>query len=57
MTIQKDRPFELAQVRMRARELAPGTYAVMADDVEEVDHTATNAGSWSARAACWSSSR
>jgi glyoxylase-like metal-dependent hydrolase (beta-lactamase superfamily II) len=44
MTIQKDRPFELARVRMRARELAPGTYAVMADDVEEVDHAATNAG-------------
>lgn len=41
---QKTKPFELSGVRMQARKLAPGTYAVMAADVEDVDHTATNAG-------------
>ncbi|MCF3960189.1 MBL fold metallo-hydrolase [Streptomyces fuscigenes] len=41
---QKSKPFELPDVRMRARELAGGVYAVMAADVDETDHTATNAG-------------
>ncbi|MFJ5219609.1 MBL fold metallo-hydrolase [Streptomyces sp. NPDC088354] len=41
---QKNRPFDIAHVRMHARELAGGVYAVMAADVEETDHTATNAG-------------
>ncbi|MER5411005.1 MBL fold metallo-hydrolase [Streptomyces sp. NPDC002769] len=41
---QKNRPFELADVRMRARELADGVYAVMATDVDDTDHAATNAG-------------
>ena len=41
---QKSKPFDPAVVRMEARELAPGAFAVMAGDVEETDHTATNAG-------------
>jgi cyclase len=41
---QKTKPFELSGLRMEARELAAGTYAVMATDVAEVDHAATNAG-------------
>ncbi|WP_435226114.1 MBL fold metallo-hydrolase [Streptomyces sp. Tue6028] len=41
---QKNRPFELADVQMRARRLADGVFAVMASDIEETDHTATNAG-------------
>ncbi|MFJ4982417.1 MBL fold metallo-hydrolase [Streptomyces sp. NPDC088732] len=41
---QKSRPFDIAEVRMHRRELADGVYAVMAADVEETDHTATNAG-------------
>ncbi len=41
---QKSKPFDPAEVRMEARELAPGVFAVMAADVEETDHTATNAG-------------
>jgi len=41
---QKNRPFELADVQMRARKLAEGVYAVMATDVDDTDHTATNAG-------------
>jgi cyclase len=41
---QKNRPFELADVQMQARQLAEGVYAVMATDVDETDHTATNAG-------------
>ncbi len=40
----KAKPFDPAEVRMEARELAPGVFAVMADDVKETDHTATNAG-------------
>ncbi|MCA1717356.1 MAG: MBL fold metallo-hydrolase [Actinobacteria bacterium] len=40
----KTSPFNPARVRMRARELAPGVQGVFADDVEEKDHTATNAG-------------
>ncbi|MGV9703078.1 MBL fold metallo-hydrolase [Streptomyces sp. NPDC003483] len=41
---QKSRPFELTDVQMRARELAHGVYAVMATDVDDTDHAATNAG-------------
>jgi glyoxylase-like metal-dependent hydrolase (beta-lactamase superfamily II) len=41
---QKNRPFELAEVQMQARKLSGGVYAVMATDVDETDHTATNAG-------------
>jgi glyoxylase-like metal-dependent hydrolase (beta-lactamase superfamily II) len=41
---QKSKPFDPAQVRMEAHELAAGVFVVMADDVEETDHTATNAG-------------
>ncbi|MGW4675468.1 MBL fold metallo-hydrolase [Streptomyces sp. NPDC004324] len=41
---QKSRPFELADVQMRARELTDGVYAVMATDVDDTDHAATNAG-------------
>ncbi|GHH77808.1 MBL fold metallo-hydrolase [Streptomyces sulfonofaciens] len=41
---QKNRPFELAHVQMRAVELGDGVHAVMATDVDETDHTATNAG-------------
>lgn len=41
---QKNRPFELAEVQMRTRQLADGVYAVMSTDVDETDHTATNAG-------------
>lgn len=41
---QKNRPFELADVQMHARQLADGVYAVMASDVDDTDHTATNAG-------------
>ncbi|MER6466312.1 MBL fold metallo-hydrolase [Streptomyces sp. NPDC001228] len=41
---QKSKPFELADVTMRAREIGDSVYAVMAADVDEADHTATNAG-------------
>ena len=41
---QRSKPFDPAEVRMEAHELAPGTFAVMAADIEETDHTATNAG-------------
>ncbi|MET7999305.1 MBL fold metallo-hydrolase [Amycolatopsis sp. NPDC005232] len=41
---QKNRPFELAEVQMQSRKLADGVYAVMATDVDDTDHTATNAG-------------
>ncbi|WUD72211.1 MBL fold metallo-hydrolase [Streptomyces sp. NBC_00510] len=41
---QKNKPFELGDVRMHTRELADGVYAVMAADVDDTDHTATNAG-------------
>jgi glyoxylase-like metal-dependent hydrolase (beta-lactamase superfamily II) len=41
---QKSKPFDPAEVQMEAHELAPGVFAVMAADVEETDHTATNAG-------------
>ncbi|MFF4902647.1 MBL fold metallo-hydrolase [Streptomyces sp. NPDC001068] len=41
---QKNRPFELTQVQMHTRRLADGVYAVMSSDVDETDHTATNAG-------------
>ncbi|MET9880348.1 MBL fold metallo-hydrolase [Actinacidiphila glaucinigra] len=41
---QKNRPFEPGDVRMHTRELAGGVYAVMASDVDDTDHTATNAG-------------
>ncbi len=41
---QKSKPFDPAQVRMEAHELAPGVFAVMAADIEKTDHTATNAG-------------
>jgi len=41
---QKKKPFDLATVQMQARKLAHGVYAVMAADVDEADHTATNAG-------------
>lgn len=41
---QKSRPFDPADVRMHTRELADGVYAVMAADVDDTDHTATNAG-------------
>jgi glyoxylase-like metal-dependent hydrolase (beta-lactamase superfamily II) len=41
---QKSKPFDPAEVRMEAKDLAPGVFAVMAADVEETDHTATNAG-------------
>lgn len=41
---QKSRPFELADVQMHTREMAGGVYAVMATDVDDTDHTATNAG-------------
>ncbi len=37
-------PWDPAQIRMEARELAPGVYGVFANDVDEKDHTATNAG-------------
>lgn len=43
-TSQRTKPFELQDVQMSARQLAPRTYAVMASDVDETDHTATNAG-------------
>jgi cyclase len=43
-TPQRTTPFELNAVHMRAHQLAPQTYAVMASDVDDTDHTATNAG-------------
>jgi cyclase len=43
-TPQRAKPFELQDVFMSARQLAPRTYAVMASDVDDIDHTATNAG-------------
>ena len=38
------RPWDPAGMRMEARELAPGIYQVAASDVDEKDHTGTNAG-------------
>lgn len=43
-TPQRSKPFELDEVQMGLRQLATNTYAVMAADVDEMDHTATNAG-------------
>lgn len=43
-TPQRATPFELHDVQMSAHQLAPRTYAVMASDVDDIDHTATNAG-------------
>jgi glyoxylase-like metal-dependent hydrolase (beta-lactamase superfamily II) len=41
---QRRKPFELAEVQMRARQLSPTTYVVAASDVDDTDHAATNAG-------------
>lgn len=41
---QRRKPFELAEVQMGARQLSPTTYVVEANDVDDTDHTATNAG-------------
>lgn len=41
---QRDKPFDLATANMVSRELADGVWAVMADDVDDADHAATNGG-------------
>jgi glyoxylase-like metal-dependent hydrolase (beta-lactamase superfamily II) len=41
---QKAKPFDLATTNMMCRQVADSVWAVMADNVERVDHAATNAG-------------
>lgn len=50
-------PWDAAQVNLTSRELSPGVFAVMPDDVLRKDHVATTAGFVIGERAYWWSNR